>query len=226
MPQTHTVTSISPELAARLHAMPKAEIHVHVEGATDAETFYQIAQQNHVELPTGSLNEWKSFFEFRDFSHFIQVYAAAVQCLQTPEDYALMIERFYKRQAEENIRYTEAFLSASFLTQKFQDDEILDAIAAGRSAGEANYHCQINFIPDIAREVPDSQDRVLEFVVKGKERGLFVGLGLGGLEVGYPPELFTETFAQARQQVLHSVAHARRDSGSRQHLGRSEYVEI
>jgi adenosine deaminase len=208
MPQTNTVTSISPELAARLRAMPKVEIHVHVEGATDAETFYQIAQRNHVELPTSSFADWKSFFEFRDFSHFIQVYAAAVQCLQTPEDYALLIERFYKRQAEENIRYTEAFLSASFLTQKFQDDEILDAIAARRSAGEANYHCQINLIPDIAREVPDSQDRVLEFVVKGKERGLFVGLGVGGLEVGYPPELFTKTFAQARRQGLRLVAHA------------------
>jgi adenosine deaminase len=57
MPQTNTVTSISPELAARLRAMPKVEIHVHIEGATDAETFYQIAQQNHVELPTSSLVE-------------------------------------------------------------------------------------------------------------------------------------------------------------------------
>jgi adenosine deaminase len=208
MPQIYTATSISPELATRLHAMPKAEIHIHVEGATDAETFYQIARRNHVELPTSSLEEWKSFFEFRDFSHFIQVYAAAVQCLQTPEDYALMIERLYKRQSEENICYTEAFLSASFLTQKFQDDEILNAIAEGQSAGEATYHCQINLIPDIAREIPDSQDRVLEFVVKGKERGLFVGLGVGGLEVGYPPELFTATFAEAHRQGLRLVAHA------------------
>jgi adenosine deaminase len=195
MPQSYSITSISPELAAQLRAMPKVEIHVHVEGATDSETFYHMAQRNHVELPTSSFAEWESFFEFRDFSHFIQVYTAAVQCLQTPEDYALMIEQFYKRQAEENIRYTEAFLSASFLTQKFQDDEILDAIAAGRAAGEAKYGCRINFMPDIAREIPDTQDRVLEFVVEGKERGLFVGLGVGGLEVGYPPELFTATFA-------------------------------
>ncbi|MBD3887457.1 adenosine deaminase [Phormidium tenue FACHB-886] len=208
MPQSYTTTSISPELAARLRAMPKVEIHVHVEGATDAETFYQIAQQNHVDLPTSSLDEWKSFFEFRNFPHFIQVYAAAVQCLQTPEDYALMIERFYKRQAEENIRYTEAFLSASFLTQKFQDDEILDAIAAGQAVGEAKYSCQINLIPDIARELPNSQDRVLEFVAKGKERGLFVGLGVGGLEVGYPPELFAQTYAAAHRQGLKLVAHA------------------
>jgi adenosine deaminase len=208
MLQTYRATSISPELANRLRAMPKVEIHVHVEGATDAETFYQIAQQNQVELPTDSLEEWQSFFEFRDFSHFIQVYAAAVRCLQTPEDYTLMIERLYKRQAEENVRYTEAFLSASFLTQKFQDDEILDAIVTGQAVGESKYGCQINLIPDIAREIPDSQDRVLEFVVKGKARGLFVGLGVGGLEVGYPPELFAETYAEAHRQGLRLVAHA------------------
>lgn len=208
MSQIYTTTSISPKITDRLRAMPKVELHVHVEGATDAETFYQMAQRNQVELPTSSLEEWRSFFEFRDFSHFIQVYTAAVKCLQTPEDYALMIEQLYKRQAEENIRYTEAFLSASFLTQKFQDDEILDAIAAGRTAGETKYGCQVNLIPDIAREIPDSQSRVLEFVLRGKERGLFVGLGVGGLEVGYPAELFAETYATAYRQGLRLVAHA------------------
>lgn len=66
--------SISPHLIERLRSMPKAEIHVHIEGATDAETFYQIAQRNHVQLPTASLEEWKAFFEFRSFPHFIEVY--------------------------------------------------------------------------------------------------------------------------------------------------------
>ena len=214
MPEVDAATPISPELAARLHAMPKAEIHIHVEGATDAETFYQMARRNRVELPTDSLEAWKSFFEFRDFSHFIQVYTAAVKCLQTPEDYALMIERLYKRQAEENIRYTEAFLSASFLTQKFQDDEILDAIASGRTVGEAKYQCQINLIPDIAREIPASQNRVLEFALKGKEQGLFIGLAVGGLEVGYPPELFIDTYAEAQRQGLRLVAHAGEAAGA------------
>ena len=208
MPQTYAVASITPDLAERFRAMPKAEIHVHAEGATDAETFYRMAQRNRIELPVDSLAEWKQFFEFRDFPHFIQVYATAVQCLQTPADYALMIERLYQRQSEENILYTEAFLSASFITQKFEDDEILDAIAAGRAVGEEKYPCQINLIPDIVREIPDSQRRVLEFVLQGKERGLFIGLGVGGLETGYPPELFTETYAEAQRQGLRIVAHA------------------
>jgi len=214
MPQTYTVTSASPTLAARVRAMPKVEIHVHIEGATDAETFYQLAQHNRIKLPATSLGEWKSFFEFRDFPHFIKVYTAAVKCLQTLDDYALMIERFFKRQSEQNILYTEAFLSASFLTQKFKDEEILEAIAAGCTAGKTRYGCQVNLIPDIAREIPDSQTRVLEFVLKGKERGLFIGLGVGGLEVGYPPELFTETFAQARRQGLKVVAHAGEAEGA------------
>jgi len=214
MPQIHAVTSVSPALAARLRAMPKAEIHVHVEGATDAETFYQMAQRNQVELPAASLEQWKAFFQFRDFPHFIEVYTAAVECLQTPDDYALMIERFFKQQSEQNIRYTEAFLSASFLAQKFEDETILDAIATGIASGTAKYDCQVKLIPDIAREIPDTQTRVLEFALEGKERGLFIGIGVGGLEVGYPPELFTETFAEARRQGVKVVAHAGEAEGA------------
>ncbi|AFY90454.1 adenosine deaminase [Chroococcidiopsis thermalis] len=207
--------TVSSVLAARLQAMPKAEIHVHIEGATDAETFYQLAQRHRVDLPANSLGEWKEYFEFRSFPHFIQVYTAAARCLQTPDDYKLIIERFFQRQSEQNIVYTEASLSASFLTQKFEDEAILDAIAAGLEAGQAQYGVRVNLIPDIAREIPDSQTRVLEFVLKGKERGLFIGLGVGGLEAGYPPELFTETFAQARQQGLRVVAHAGEVVGTR-----------
>ena len=96
MSQTNAANSIAPEMIERLRTMPKAEIHIHVEGATDAEMFYQIAQQNHIELPADSLETWQSFFKFRDFPHFIQVYLTAVKCLQTPEDYALMIEHLYK----------------------------------------------------------------------------------------------------------------------------------
>lgn len=208
MPQFQPIVQISPVLAEHLRAMPKAEIHVHIEGATEAETFYRMGQRNRVELPVASLEEWKAFFEFRSFLHFIEVYTAAVQCLQTPDDYALMLECFFKRQAEQKILYTEAFLSASFLTQKFKDEAILEGIERGVKTGQAKYGGQVNLIPDIAREIPDSQTRVLEFVLKGKERGLFIGLSIGGLEVGYPPELFTETFAQARQQGLRVVAHA------------------
>lgn len=209
MADTYSFTSVSFELADRLRRMPKAEIHLHVEGATDAETFYEMAKRNKIALPINSLEEWKSFFEFRNFPHFIEVFQTALQCLKTPEDYALAIENLYKRQSEQNILYTEAFLSGSFIIEKFDKDEILDAIALGHNKGKAKYNnCEINLIADISREIPQSQNKVLELALEGRNRGLFIGLGLGGLEIGYPPELFAETFREASKEGLRVVAHA------------------
>jgi len=192
-----------------LAAMPKFELHVHVEGAADADTYYEIAQKNNFRLPVKSRQEWRQFFEFHDdFPHFIDVYLAAVGCLKTTSDYGLLIENFFKHQSEQNILYTEAYLSATPIIERFEDEAVLDAIEAAVIAGQEKYGCVIKLIPDIARMIPESQDRVLEFVIKGKQRGLFIGLGLGGLEQGFPPRLFTETFEEARRAGLRTVAHA------------------
>ena len=189
-------------------AMPKFELHVHVEGAADADTYYEIAHKNNFQLPVKSRQEWRQFFEFRDFPHFIDVYLAAVGCLKTTGDYGLLIDNFFKHQSEQNILYTEAYLSATPIIERFEDEAVLDVIEAAVTAGQEKYGCVIKLIPDIARMIPESQEQVLEFVIKGKQRGLFIGLGLGGLEKGYPPRLFTETFEEARRAGLRTVAHA------------------
>lgn len=201
-------THLSQALQNKVAKMPKVEIHVHVEGATGPETFYALAQKNKVKLPVKNLDEWKDFFEFRDFPHFIQVYITAVNALQKAEDYAFLIEQFYKYQAQQNIVYTEAFLSATFMVQKFKTEPLLEALAEGMKQGEAKYGCKINFIPDIARQLPQLQGKVTDLVIEGFKKGLFVGLGVGGLEIGYPPELFVESYQRAKAAGLHLVAHA------------------
>src|SRR3712207_2963603 len=125
--QSHTSVSVSSTLADRLRLMPKVEIHVHLEGATDAETVYEMAQKNRVSLPVSSLDEWKSFYKFRDFAHFAEVYITASQCMKTPGDYAFMVERFLQNQAEQNIRYSEAYFSPSLHFEKLPDEELIDA---------------------------------------------------------------------------------------------------
>jgi adenosine deaminase len=119
-----------------------------------------------------------------------------------------LIEEFYRNQKEQNIVYTEAFLSASMFAGVFDTDEILDALALGMKNGEAKYGVTINFIPDIARQVPHTSEAVLNLVIKGKQRGIFIGLGLGGLENGFPPEPFADSYSKAREKGLHTVAHA------------------
>ncbi len=94
------------QMSKLLREMPKVEIHTHLIGTADAETIYQLAQRNRVALPVDSLEEWRLFYEFRDFTHFIEVYSIARQCVQTPDDYVFLVEQFLKHQAEQNIRYS------------------------------------------------------------------------------------------------------------------------
>jgi adenosine deaminase len=205
--------TVSAELVRRLQAMPKVEIHVHLEGATDAETVYQMARRNRVALPAASLAEWQTFYEFTDFDHFIDVYTAASRCMQTPDDFALMTERFLAHQARENIRYSEVFLSISHQLDKLPDGELLAALAAGAAAGETRCGSRVRFIADIARHLPHTRFRVLEFALRAREQGLFLGLGLGGKEVGHPPEDFVDVYTEAKRQGLRVVAHAGETAG-------------
>lgn len=204
----YTNTEISEALIDRLRAMPKIELHVHLEGATDAETVWDMAKKNNVSLPAGSLEEWKSLYAFRDFDHFVEIYIQAANCMQTPADFAFMTERFLEYQASQNVRYCEVFLSASLLIEKFPFDEIIDALQEGADRGEQNTGVKVKFIPDIARHVPQTSQGVLDFVLAGHKTGLFLGLGLGGPEVGFPPELFEDVYAEARRNGLRVVAHA------------------
>jgi adenosine deaminase len=210
---SHTV---SPELEARIRAMPKVEIHVHLEGATSPETIFEMAQRNAVALPAPTLDAWRSFYTFRDFNHFIEVYLTAVACMRTPEDFAAMAEDFVRRQAAQNVRYSEVYFSPSLHFSKLGDDEVIAALAQGARDGEAEAGSRVRFIADISRESPQLQGRVLDFTLRARERapGLFVGLGVGGPEVGHPPEDFTDTFAEARRQGLRVVAHAGETEGA------------
>ncbi|ARV62061.1 adenosine deaminase [Nostocales cyanobacterium HT-58-2] len=204
---------VAQTLIDRLQAMPKVEIHVHLEGAIDAETVYQMAQRNNFSLPAASLEEWKLFYKFRDFNHFIEVYGIASQCMQTAEDFAWMTEKFLQNQSEQNIRYSEAYFSPTLHSGKLTDEEILDALTLGAVTGEAKYGSRVKFIVDISRQYPHLQTKVLEFALQGQEKGIVIGLGIGGPEVDYPPENYTETFAQARMQGLRVVAHAGETEG-------------
>ena len=201
------------ELERRFAAMPKAEIHVHLEGATAPDASYAIARRNQVELPVTSLEEWRRYFEFRDFPHFIDVYRKTVDTIRTGDDLALMVAQFYLDQGRQNIRYSECFISMSLHLRRLGAGEILDALAQGIERGQTVSSARVAFIADISREDPDTQSAVLDLAIRGQRRGLIIGLGLGGLETGFPPRLFRETYARAADAGLHVVAHAGEAAG-------------
>lgn len=202
-------------LDARIAAMPKTEIHIHLEGATSAETYFEIARRNGIELPVHELPQWQEFFHFRDFNHFIEVYVTSTKMLRTAADYELLVRRFAAQQAALNVKYTEAFVSCSLVPQGAASKDFLDALRRGIEAGERESGVRIALIADISRELPDSRHRVVQLAIDGRKRGVFIGLGLGGPEVGFPPELFADAYAAARHAGLHVVAHAGETGGAR-----------
>jgi adenosine deaminase len=206
-------------IAARISRMPKAEIHVHLEGATTADTYFEIARRNGIELPTESLPQWVDHFKFRDFDHFIEVYVGATKFLRTADDYGLLVRRFGAQQAALNVTYTETFVSCSLVPQQIDRAAFLDAIREAAEEVEREHGVAVRFIADISREIPSSQARVLDLAIEGRKRGVFIGVGLGGPEVGFPPELFAETYRAARNAGLHVVAHAGETVGTASMLG-------
>lgn len=216
---------MDPRRDSRLKLMPKVEIHVHLEGAMGPETVWQLAKKNRVRLPVDSLEEWRNYYRFKDFAHFIDTYVLACKAIAKAEDFVYIMDVFAAEQAAQDVLYTELFLSASLHLGRFSNDEILKALGEGIKRANQKHNVKFRIIPDIAREQPDSQQRVLQFALKGRDKGIFVGLGLGGREAEYPAELFRETFAEAKRKGLHVVAHAGEVAGPTSIWGALDLLE-
>jgi adenosine deaminase len=206
---SHTV---SDDIVAPLKAMPKIELHIHLEGAMEPRTAYEMAQRNHIPLPVSSLVEWERAYAFRDFNQFITLYRLAATVLRTREDYTLMMEGYMRLQAEQNIAYSEVFLSTALHLHKLPADDLLSALELGIRRGNVAFGTQVKLIPDISRQSASGnlplQQQVLDFAIRAYEGGIGIGLGLGGNEVGNPAEQYAPLFAAARERGLRVVAHA------------------
>src|SRR6266513_2951999 len=88
--------------------MPKAELHLHLEGTIGPETLWALAQRNHVALPVGSLAELRGLYAFEDFDKFLQLWLVMCRCLRTAADYELVVDAYVEECRRQNIRYVEA----------------------------------------------------------------------------------------------------------------------
>ncbi len=202
------------DLSIFAQRMPKAELHVHLEGSILPRTLLKLAQRNHVSLPAEDESGLSELYRFRDFNQFIEVYVMITSCLRTPDDYRLIAYEFGSECARQNIRYAEVTFSIStnMRLTGLTWQAILQGLNAGREQAHLDYGVRWQWVFDIVRDVPDTQKDVLEIALAGREMGV-IALGLGGIENGFPPELFVETFKRAEKEHLHRVPHAGEISG-------------
>ena len=189
--------------------MPKAELHVHLEGAIRPATLLRLARRNGVNLPAQDEAELRDFYRFRDFAHFIQVYITITNCLRTPDDYYLIAYEFGADCARQNIRYAEVTFTIATNTRLTGLDwqTILAGLNEGRAQARAEFGLDWRWVFDISRDNPETQSQVVDIALAARDEGV-VALGLGGSEANFPPQLFARSFERARQAGLHSVPHA------------------
>jgi adenosine deaminase len=202
------------DLSEFAQRMPKAELHVHLEGSILPRTLLKLAQRNHVSLPAGDESGLEEIYRFRNFNQFLETYLMITKCLRTADDYYLIAYEYGSECARQNIRYAEVtftILTNTVLTC-LPWQEILFGLNAGREQAAADFGVHWQWVFDIVRNDPDTQSAVLDITLAARDQGV-VALGLGGLEVGFPPELFVDTFRRAKAEKLHRVPHAGEVSG-------------
>lgn len=203
------------QVAELIAALPKTELHVHLEGSMPPELLLRLGQKHGLtELPR-SEEELTRWYEFRDFQHFIDVYLQAVDSLRDEEDFAALVTEVAAKLAAQNVRYAEFTFTPTIHTDRGIPPEVVfGGVEYGRKQAERDHGIQLRWLPDFPGHYGvESGERTLDLVLKADLESV-IGFNVGGIEVDR--EQFGPLFDRARAAGLHSVPHAGETEGPEQ----------
>ena len=205
-------------LSSLLRTMPKAELHIHIEGSLEPEMIFALAARNGVELSHPSIEALRAAYAFSDLQSFLDIYYAGASVLLTEQDFFDLGFAYLEKAAAENVRCAEIFFDPQTHTARGVPikDVILGLAHACRRA-QAEWGLQAKLILCFLRHLSEDEAMAtLEAALPWREQ--FIGVGLDSSESGHPPEKFAHVFAHARALGLRLVAHAGEE-------GPSAYIE-
>jgi aminodeoxyfutalosine deaminase len=209
-----TIRRVTSDLTGFIARLPKAELHVHHVGSASARIVGELAERYPGRVPSDP-EALQSFFAFRDFAHFVEVYLSVVDLIRTPEDIRYLTYEVAREMADgQHIRYAELTCTPyTSMAAGVPVEGYVEAIEDARVAAERDFGLVLRWIYDIPGEsgVP-SADVTLDVALNHRVDAL-VGFGLGGPEIGVPRAQFTPHFDAARAAGLHSVPHAGETTG-------------
>ena len=191
--------------------LPKAELHLHLEGAIDPSTLLELRQRHG---KPSSLSEIEQLYTYQDFNGFLMAFKAVTEDLQTADDYELITYRLMERLRAQNVLHAEVYVSVGVCLWRKQDfGAIFEGLDRGRKNGERDFGVSLLWIFDAVRQFgPVAAREVFEIAAHYQERSV-VAIGLGGDEQKGPPELFRDAYAYAADKGLHLTAHAGENAG-------------
>jgi adenosine deaminase len=194
-----------PEL---LCAMPKAELHIHIEGSLEPELIFELAQKNGVALAYPSVEALRAAYAFTDLQSFLDIYYAGASVLLQESDFEAMAMAYFRRAAADNVIRAELFFDPQTHTARgVPIGAVIGGLARACARAERELGVSSDLILCFLRHLSE-EDALRTLQDALPHRGHFIGVGLDSSERGHPPEKFARVFAEARRLGLHRVAHA------------------
>ncbi|PKB25087.1 adenosine deaminase [Novosphingobium kunmingense] len=198
----------NPARDALIARLPKAELHLHIEGSLEPEMLFALAERNGVAIPFASAQEVRAAYAFSNLQDFLDIYYQGMGVLQTEQDFYDLTWAYLERAAADNVRHVEIFFDPQGHTERgVAFETVLDGIERALKDGEAQLGISYRLIMCFLRHL--SEDEALSTLSEAAPHvGRIHGVGLDSSEVGHPPRKFERVFAKARELGLHVTAHA------------------
>ena len=196
-----------PSIPELIQLLPKAELHVHLEGTLEPELLFELARRNGVSLEFDSVEALRNAYVFDNLQEFLDIYYIGMEVLQTENDYYELGMAYFHRAARDNVRHVEAFFDPQAHTER---GVAMDAVISGFSAAATEAQrlgVSVYLIACILRHLPAS-DATRMFDALSPHIDRIHGIGLDSSELNHPPRQFADVYSRARSHGLKCVAHA------------------
>ncbi|UYG05735.1 adenosine deaminase [Halomonas sp. LR3S48] len=191
-----------------LKRLPKAELHLHIEGSLEPELMFALARRNGVELPFGSVEEVRAAYDFQDLPSFLELYYRGMSVLRRAEDFHDLAMDYFRRAHAEGVVHVEMhFDPQAHLARGIELDVVMEGLSLARREAERELGMSTGLIMAFLRDRPaDEAMKVLESAAPYWE--MLDAVGLDSAERGHPPSKFVEVFQRAKMLGIPRVAHA------------------
>jgi adenosine deaminase len=203
------IKPVSPErLPALLRAMPKAELHMHIEGSLEPELMFALAKRNGLSVPYPDVASLRAAYVFNNLQEFLDIYHEGTKVLKVEQDFYDMAWAYLERAAADNVLHTELFFDTQTHTgHGVSADVVINGLHRACVDAQTQLGLSASLILCFLRHLSEADAfEALEQATPHRDK--LVGIGLASSELGHPPEKFAKVFAKARAMGLRLVAHA------------------
>ena len=191
-----------------IQGLPKAELHLHIEGTFEPELMFKLAERNGITLPYASVDALHKAYDFSQLQDFLDIYYQGMNVLRTEQDFYDLTWAYLEKVSKETVRHIEIFYDPQgHVDRGVSFETALNGIHSALLEGQKEFDISFGIIMCFLRHLDeDAAFDTLESALAHKDK--IIGVGLDSSEIGHPPAKFERVFAKAREEGFHLVAHA------------------